>query len=202
MADRQRRPFADAVGGQDGRAARRRGEERGGGVRLVVLGEQDLRARHAEVRRDDAAHPDLLAERVLDRVRKRPPGARERRAARRSGCARTSACCARRRPPRRGRPARARRDPGTIRSAPSGNAASFLRRDSRSSCTAQTGHAVDRRAPPPSRGSARRCRGSSCQYWLVGELVALAARSASSRPARGARRVWRARRTAAARRST
>ena len=33
----------------------------------------------------------------------------------------------------------ARRDPGTIRWPPSGKPASFLRRDRRSSCTAQTG---------------------------------------------------------------
>ena len=81
-ADRQRRPLADAVGGQDRRAARRRGEERGGGVRLMVLGEQDLASGHAEMRRDDPAHPDLFAERVLHRVRKRPPGAVGTRAAR------------------------------------------------------------------------------------------------------------------------
>ena len=78
VPDRQRRPFADAVRGEDRGAPRRRGEERGGGVRRVVLGEQDLLPRHAEMRRDDAAHPDLLAERVLDRVRKRSPRARER----------------------------------------------------------------------------------------------------------------------------
>ena len=42
VADRERRPLADAVGGQDRRAPRRRGEERGGRVRMVVAGEQDL----------------------------------------------------------------------------------------------------------------------------------------------------------------
>src|ERR1700680_1808355 len=40
-------------------------------------GEQDLAARHAEVRRDDAADPDLFSERALDGVRKRLPGAGE-----------------------------------------------------------------------------------------------------------------------------
>ena len=38
----QRRPFADPVGGEDRRFPGRRGEEGGGGVRLVMLGEQDL----------------------------------------------------------------------------------------------------------------------------------------------------------------
>ena len=62
MAGRECRPFADAVRGQD-RGARRRGrEERRGRVRGVVSGKQDLRARDVEVRRNDAAHPDLLAE--------------------------------------------------------------------------------------------------------------------------------------------
>ena len=78
MADRQRGPFAHAVGGQDRRAPRGSGEKRGGRVRMVVAGEQDLRPWHAEVRRDDAAHPDLFAERVLDGAGKRPPGVRER----------------------------------------------------------------------------------------------------------------------------
>ena len=138
VADRERRPLADAVGGQDRRAPRRRGEKGGGRVRLVVAGEQDLRPRHAEMRRDDAAHPDLFAERVLDRVRKGSPGARKR-------------------------PQRAGEDPielqhaalvedhrveigrleaGVIQAPFDGaerKAASFLCRDRRSSCTAQTG---------------------------------------------------------------
>ena len=74
----QRGPFADAVGGQDRRASCRRGEERGGRMRDVMIGKQNLLSRHAEVRRDDAAHPDLFSERVLHGVRKRAPRSRER----------------------------------------------------------------------------------------------------------------------------
>ena len=76
-ADGERGPLADAVGGQDRGAARGRGEKGRGRVRGVVAGEEDLAARHAEVRRDDAAHPHLLAERVADRVRERSPRARK-----------------------------------------------------------------------------------------------------------------------------
>ena len=78
MADRQRGPFADAVGGQDRRAPRGSGEERGSGVRMVVAGAQDLRPRDVEMRGDDAAHPHFFAERILDGTGERPPGARER----------------------------------------------------------------------------------------------------------------------------
>ena len=78
MADRERGPLAHAVGGQDRRATRRSRQEGGGRVRLVVPGEEDLPARHAEVRRDDSAHPHLFPERALDGVRKGPPGVRER----------------------------------------------------------------------------------------------------------------------------
>src|SRR4051812_48480929 len=48
----------------------------------MVSREEDLVARNIEVRRDDAAHPDLLAERVLDRMWKRfpRPGKRPQRA--------------------------------------------------------------------------------------------------------------------------
>ena len=117
---------------------RRRGEERRGRVRLVVAGEQDLLARHAELRRDDAAHPDLFAQRVLHRVRKRPPGVRER--AQRAG-----------QDPVELQHAAlvehhgvevVRLEPGVLQ-APfdrrQRKAASFLRRDSRSSWTAHTG---------------------------------------------------------------
>src|SRR6266496_2699979 len=65
MPDGERGPLADAVGGQDRRTARGSGEERGCRVRLVVTGEEDLVPRHAEVRRDDAANPDLFAQRAL-----------------------------------------------------------------------------------------------------------------------------------------
>ena len=40
-------------------------------------GEENLPAIDAEVRRDDAAHPDLFAERVLHGMRKRSPRSRE-----------------------------------------------------------------------------------------------------------------------------
>ena len=45
VAGGQRRPLADAVGGQDRGAARRRGEKRGGRVRGVMIGEEDLLSR-------------------------------------------------------------------------------------------------------------------------------------------------------------
>src|SRR5262249_52379978 len=54
------------------------GEKHGRRVRCVMVGEEDLVARHAEMRGNDAANPDLLAQRVLDRVRKRSPRTRER----------------------------------------------------------------------------------------------------------------------------
>src|SRR5439155_270739 len=56
MADRERGPLAHAVGGQDRRATRRSRQEGGGRVRLVVPGEEDLPARHAEVRRAPPPH--------------------------------------------------------------------------------------------------------------------------------------------------
>src|SRR5450432_1015841 len=77
-ADGQRGPLAHAIGGQNGRATSWRGEKRGGSVRLVMLSKQDLASRHSQVRRDDSAHPDLLAQRVLHRLRKGAPGSRER----------------------------------------------------------------------------------------------------------------------------
>src|SRR5262249_18226364 len=52
---------------------RGRSQERGRSVGLVVLGEEDLLARDAEVARDDALDPELLAERVLHRLREAPP---------------------------------------------------------------------------------------------------------------------------------
>ena len=78
VTGRERRPLPHAVGGQDGRTTSRRREKRGGGVRRVVPGKQDLLPRHAEIGRDDAAHPHLFAERVPDRVRERTPGLRKR----------------------------------------------------------------------------------------------------------------------------
>ena len=77
LADRQRGPLADAIGGQDRGAAGRRREKSRRRVRLVMAGEQDLRPRHAQLRGDDAPHPDLFAERVLDGVGKGPPGVRK-----------------------------------------------------------------------------------------------------------------------------
>jgi hypothetical protein len=44
-------------------------------MRLVVLGEEDLRARHAQVGGDDSLHPQLLPQRVLHRSGKASPGA-------------------------------------------------------------------------------------------------------------------------------
>ncbi len=49
MADGERCPFADPVRGQDRRPPRRRGQEGGCRVRLVVLGEQHLAARNPQV---------------------------------------------------------------------------------------------------------------------------------------------------------
>ncbi len=77
VTGRERRPFAHAIRGEDGRAPGRRGQKRGCGMRGVVIGEEDLLPPHAELRRDDAAHPHFLAEGVLDRVWKRPPRSRE-----------------------------------------------------------------------------------------------------------------------------
>ncbi len=73
----QRRPLAHSVGRQNRRRTRRRGEEGGCGVGLVVLGEEDLAAGEAQVRGDDPLHPQLLAQRVLHCAREAPPGARE-----------------------------------------------------------------------------------------------------------------------------
>jgi hypothetical protein len=50
VADRERGPLAHAIGRQDRRALGRRSEERGGRVCMMVAGEQDLRARHVEMR--------------------------------------------------------------------------------------------------------------------------------------------------------
>ena len=73
----ERRPFADAICGEEGGGPGRRGQESGGGVRLVMFGEQDLLARHAEPRSDDAAHPQLLAQRILHRMGEGAARARE-----------------------------------------------------------------------------------------------------------------------------
>ena len=68
MSDGECGPFADAVGCENGRSIGRCSEKRGSGMRLMMLGEQHLAARHAEMGRDDAADPHLLAERVLHGV--------------------------------------------------------------------------------------------------------------------------------------
>src|SRR5262245_24920187 len=70
-------PLADAVGGQDRGAPRGRREKRGRRVRRMMIGEQDLVAGHPEMRRNDAANPDLLAQHVLYRMRERSPRARK-----------------------------------------------------------------------------------------------------------------------------
>ncbi len=46
---RQRGPLADAVGRENGRATRRRRQERSRGVGEVMVGEQDLRPRNVEM---------------------------------------------------------------------------------------------------------------------------------------------------------
>jgi hypothetical protein len=76
-AHREGRPLADAVGGEDGRFPRGSGEERGRRVRLVVLGEEDLPGRHAELRGDDSLDPQLLAEEVAHRLREAAGGTGE-----------------------------------------------------------------------------------------------------------------------------
>ena len=76
-AHRERGPFADSVGGEDGGIARGRTEEGGGGVRSMVLGEEDPVAAHAELGGDDPLDPELAAERVLHRLREGGPGSRE-----------------------------------------------------------------------------------------------------------------------------
>ena len=126
-------------------------------------------------------HPDLLAERVLHRPREAAPRARE--GAQRHGedalelehrllVEDDRVELAR---------ARARRARGTTRWRPSGNAASFLRRERRSSWTAAHRHAVDRRARPPSRGSAPRCRGCSS---VLARAASPGGRARSTHPAR------------------
>ena len=47
-------------------------------MRRVMIGAQDLVARHAQMRRNDAADPHLLAQGVLHRLRKRSPRVRKR----------------------------------------------------------------------------------------------------------------------------
>src|SRR6185503_18009890 len=74
----QRRPFPYPIGLEDGRTTYGRGEKCRGSVRLMMSREEDLLAADAEMRRDDAAGPDLFPQRVLHRVRKGPPRARER----------------------------------------------------------------------------------------------------------------------------
>src|SRR5437868_11598733 len=76
-AHRQGRPLPDAVRGQDRRPPRRRGEERGRGMGLVVLGEEDLPRRDSQLRGDDSLDPQLLAEKVAHRLREAARGARE-----------------------------------------------------------------------------------------------------------------------------
>src|SRR5438067_1224121 len=75
--DGERRPFADAVRGEDRGLARRRGQKGRRGVRLVVLGEEDLAPANPELRRDDPLDPQLLAQGALHRARKAAPGPRE-----------------------------------------------------------------------------------------------------------------------------
>ena len=77
LAEGQRRPLADAVGGEDGGSLHRSGEERSRGMGLMVLAEQDPFRSDAEPRGDDPLDPEFAAQRVLHRARKAAPGARE-----------------------------------------------------------------------------------------------------------------------------
>ena len=160
FADGQRRPLADPVGGEDRRTPGGRRQEGGGGVRLMMLGEEDLRARHIEMGRDDPLDPDLLPERIVHRLREGAPGSRE--GAERAGHdpveLQHRALVEHHRVERFGLQARLR--PGTIRSPPA------ERR--RRSCGGKTALPAPRRpevrrrrAPPPSHDNAPICRGSS-----------------------------------------
>ncbi len=75
MADSEGCPLADSVRGQDCGAAGRSGEEGRGRMRLVVLGEENLSARHAEEGGDDSLDPQLLPQRVPHRSGEAAPGA-------------------------------------------------------------------------------------------------------------------------------
>src|ERR1043166_2609144 len=77
MADRKRRPLTHAIRGQNCRASCWRDQECRRGVRLMVLSKKDLVSGNTQARRDDATHPDLLAERILHGLWKRSPGVRE-----------------------------------------------------------------------------------------------------------------------------
>ena len=77
VADRERGPLSHAVRGQNRGAVRRSGEKRCRRMRLVVPGEEDLPRGQTEVGRNRASYPDLVAERALHRLGKRPPGVRE-----------------------------------------------------------------------------------------------------------------------------
>jgi len=61
-ADRRRRPFADAVDGDDRRFLERRGIERGRGVRLVVFAEEDLAVVAGNLLAQVLGHPQLFAD--------------------------------------------------------------------------------------------------------------------------------------------
>ena len=157
--------------------------------------------RHAEVRRDDAAHPDLFAERVLDRVGKGPPGVGKR-------------------------PQRAGQDPIELphaalveddgveigRIEPGVIQAPFDGRQRKAGVVlaprqALFLHGADRHAVDDERGGrVVVVRGDAedlhLQYWLVGESLALSRdRSPADRLA-ASRRVWPTRQTARAPRNT
>src|SRR5207248_1218977 len=76
-AERQRRPLAHAIGGEYRGALYRSREERGRGVGLVMLAEQDPVRADAEPRGDDPLDPELAAQRVLHGAGKAAPGAGE-----------------------------------------------------------------------------------------------------------------------------
>src|SRR5262249_12987211 len=76
-SDGHRGPLAHAIGGEKRGAPRRRSEEGSRGVRLVVLGEEDLLQGDSERGIDDRLHPELAAQRILHRPWKAAPGVRE-----------------------------------------------------------------------------------------------------------------------------
>jgi hypothetical protein len=77
VSERKRCPFTHAISGQDGRAICGCGQERRRRVRLVMFSEQNLTSGDPQSRRDDAPHPDFLAERVPHGLWKRAPGMRK-----------------------------------------------------------------------------------------------------------------------------
>src|SRR6185312_7254924 len=74
---RECRPFAYGIGRHDCCAACWRGEKRGSGVRLVVLGKQDSASGYAHLGGNDSTHPHFLPQRILHRLGECTPGSWE-----------------------------------------------------------------------------------------------------------------------------